>query len=136
MGTINTVSELKSFIDNIAENHKRELESTVEIVIVSQGSIGGTPTVKIKDIACGFDWDNGKLLIFTEEPVIKLTQEELEDVRKSVSNAHSYHTGLIIRPLMKENKEMRDFLISLDPAILTDEQKAYIESVKKPAKRK
>lgn len=67
--------------------------------------------------------------------MIKLTPDELKDVRKSISQAYSYHTSLVIRPLMQENKEMKEFLLALDPSLLNDEQKAYVESLKKPRKK-
>lgn len=51
-------------------------------------------------------------------------------VRKSVSQAHSYHTGIIVMPLMKENKELKSFIESLDPNLLTDEQKVQLENLK------
>ncbi len=116
-------SGLKDFLEKIRPDN---LENEVEIVIESQGSIGGTPTVKIKNIQVGFDWDNKKILIYTDTPVIKLTQEELEDVRKSLKQAHSFHT----RPLINALLEMRQFIDSLDKDKLTKEQKEYVESLK------
>lgn len=136
MSKFDSVKDLKVFLDHVEKNYPRELDSSIEIAIVSQGSIGGMPTVKIRDMAFGIDWDTGKLIIYTEDPVIKLTPEELQDVRKSISQAHSYHTSLIVRPLMQENKEMKEFLLSLDPSVLSDEQKAYIDGLKKPRNRK
>lgn len=130
-----TLNDLKLFIDHIEKNRPRELNNTVEISIVSQGSIGGMPTVKIRDIVCGIDWDNGKFIIYTDEPVIKLTQDELKDVRKSISQAYSYHTSLVVRPLMQENKEMKEFILNLEPSLLNDEQKAYVDSLKKNKKK-
>lgn len=130
-----TLNDLKLFIDHIEKNRPRELNNTVEISIVSQGSIGGMPTVKIRDMVCGIDWDNGKFIIYTDEPVIKLTPDELKDVRKSISQAYSYHTSLVVRPLMQENKEMKEFILNLDPSLLNDEQKAYVDSLKKNKKK-
>lgn len=130
-----TLNDLKLFIEHIEKNRPRQLDNTVEIAIVSQGSIGGMPTVKIKDMVEGIDWDNGKFIIYTDEPVIKLTPEELKDVRKSISQAYSYHTSLVVRPLMQEKKEMKEFILSLDPSVLTPEQKEYVDSLKKPKKK-
>lgn len=41
----------------------------------------------------------------------------------------------LVRPLMKENKEMKEFLLSLDSSLLNDEQKAYVESLKNTKKK-
>lgn len=45
-----TLNDLKFFIEHIEKNRPRDLDNTVEIAIVSQGSIGGMPTVKIRDM--------------------------------------------------------------------------------------
>lgn len=132
MNKFETLHDVKAFIEHMAKISPRELEKSVEIAVVSQGSIGGSPTVKVSNMSFGIDWDANKLIIQPSEPLIKLTAEELADVRKSVSKAHSYHAGLIITPLIKENKEMKAFLLSLDPNILTDDQRNYVENLKKP----
>lgn len=136
MGNFNTLSDLKEFIDHIEKTRPRELDKSLEIAVVSQGSMGGSPTVKIKNMVCGIDWDAGKLIIYPEDPLIKLTPEDLEVVRKSVSQAHSYHTGLIVMPLIKENKELKSFIESLDPNLLTDEQKVQLENIKNTKRKK
>lgn len=119
--------DIKKFIESLTDD---KLEGNVEIVVMSQGSIGPTPTVNIKNIQLGFDWDNGKILIFADAPIIKLTPEDLEAVKKSLSQAYSYHTSKVVMPLMRENKDMKNFILSLDTSNMNDIQKEYIESLK------
>jgi hypothetical protein len=121
-----TLNDLKRFIEGVTEE---DLGKKVEVLVVSQGSAGPTPTVKVSDVAFGFDWDTGKLLIHTQEPVIKLTPEELKSVRESVSKAHSYHTGIIVKPLMTENRKLRELLLSIDPSLLNDEQLEVLKTL-------
>lgn len=121
-------SDIKNFIESLPID---KLEGNVEIVVMSQGSIGPTPTVKINNIQLGFDWDNGKILIFADSPIVKLTPEDLDAVKKSLSQAYSYHTSKVVMPLMKENKEMKAFITSLNTDGMTDIQKEYIKSLKK-----
>lgn len=53
---------------SILKTRPREMDKSLEIAVVSQGSMGGSPTVKIKNMVCGIDWDAGKLIIYPEDP--------------------------------------------------------------------
>lgn len=50
------------------------------VVVLKQGGVGGTPCTTITTISQGFDWDNGKILLGTEKPVV--TVEHLERLQK------------------------------------------------------
>lgn len=115
--------QLKEFLGKIRDD---DLNNEVEIVIESQGSVGAKPTVKIKNIDVGFDWDKNKILIYTDTPVIQLTEEELKDVRQSIKQAYSFHT----RPLINSLYEMKKFIGSLDKEKLTPEQREYVDNIK------
>lgn len=54
----------------------------VGIVVKTAGSAGATPTVNIKSISLGFDWDNGKLLVFPEKDLRLIEADELAALRK------------------------------------------------------
>lgn len=65
--------------------------ATLRVCVFSPGSIGPAPTCEITDISSGFDWDSGKILIDTEEPLTRLSPEDVADIRKSVSRGQSWH---------------------------------------------
>lgn len=48
----------------LSNNHSHRRDMDVTIVVHSPGSIGSTPSVEVKSIRAGFDWDSGKVLIF------------------------------------------------------------------------
>ena len=69
--------------------HAPELD--VRIVIQSQGSVGATPSVAVRDVVAGFDWDNGKLLIYPEHALTSLTPDDVAAIRDSVRKGGSWH---------------------------------------------
>jgi len=80
--------ELKEQVDWLYENQMRSVHQlpesiTVGIVIKTAGSAGGTPVVGVKNIHAGFDWDNGKLLIYPESDVREIKADELLALRKA-----------------------------------------------------
>lgn len=70
--------------ENIRTNEAR-------VVVFSPGSVGATPSVGIKSVVCGFDWDNGTLLIHTDEPLTRLSPEDVKAIRESISKGTSWH---------------------------------------------
>lgn len=54
--------------------------------------IGGTPTVGVKAIHAGFDWDSNTILIYPEEQLTRLTPDEVAAITKSVSKGQSWHS--------------------------------------------
>ena len=69
----------------------RVLDFEARIVVQSQGSVGGTPTVAVSRVQVGFDWDNGKLLIYPEQALTTLTPDDVAAIRESVSKGGSWH---------------------------------------------
>ena len=81
-----TLSELRDVINIAIENHNRYgggREVVASIVVRVPGAIGGTPTVNVKSIQAGFDWDNGKLLIYPEKDLRTIEADELLALRKA-----------------------------------------------------
>ena len=79
------LKELKDLIDD--EYSRVPVWTTADsirvgIVVKTVGSIGGTPVVDIKNIQAGFDWDNGKLMIFPEKDLRSIEADELAALRK------------------------------------------------------
>jgi hypothetical protein len=50
------------------------------VVTLKQSGVGGTPCTPVSTVGDGFDWDNGKILLTTETPVV--TQEHLDRIQK------------------------------------------------------
>jgi len=63
------ISEFKQIIDRLAQSPISR-DSDV-CVVVSEPSIGATATISVKTIGQGFDWNHGKVMIFTEQPIIR-----------------------------------------------------------------
>ena len=81
-----TLSELRDVIDRVIENYNRYgggREVVASIVMRVPGAIGGTPTVNVKSIQAGFDWDNGKLLIYPEKDLRTIEADEILALRKA-----------------------------------------------------
>jgi hypothetical protein len=63
----------------------------ITIVVHSPGSIGSTPSVAVRSIRAGFDWDSGEMLIFPVQPLTTLTTEQVADITESVRKGQSWH---------------------------------------------
>lgn len=60
-------SELKRFVDLYDRSlYREDLEVVVKIKLPYR-TVGAMPTVKVKSVHKGFDWDDGKLIFYTEE---------------------------------------------------------------------
>lgn len=63
-------SELTRLCHLLANDRYADIK--VEIVIKKPfDTIGGTPSVPVKNMYMGFDWDNGKFLIYPEENLME-----------------------------------------------------------------
>jgi hypothetical protein len=59
------VGELKKQLENIKDDND-------VVVVVKDGSIvGGTPCVGVRSVSIGIDWDNGKLMLYTDKPLVR-----------------------------------------------------------------
>lgn len=63
------VSELKKALAHI--NGRYEDDEVVVVVKTPHQTVGGTPIVPVSHANAGFDWDNGKFMIFPEEKLQK-----------------------------------------------------------------
>ena len=82
------LKELKDQIDWLYEHQMQPIQLkpesiTVGIVVKTIGTVGGTPTVGIKSMQVGFDWDHGRLLIFADSDVREIKADELLALRKA-----------------------------------------------------
>ncbi len=61
------LSELHRIVDL---HHSDQLREDPEVVIkikLPYSTVGSSPTVKVKSMHLGFDWDHGKFIIYPEE---------------------------------------------------------------------
>ncbi len=100
----------------------------LRIVIHQPGGIGGTPTVGIKAIHAGFDWDSNKILIYPEEHLTKLTSDEVAAITKSVSKGQSWHSQEQLKEyrqrlteMTEENAKLRAELEKYKPSTKADQ---------------
>jgi len=61
--------DLLDFSKRCERHGKCDLDVRIEVTGIG---FGGTPTVDIKSVHAGFDWDKGKLLLTPENPLLVL----------------------------------------------------------------
>lgn len=61
------LSELKQFVDRQLEFNGREDPEVVIGIKMPYTTVGALPTVKVKTVQMGFDWDSGKFMLYPEE---------------------------------------------------------------------
>lgn len=68
------VKELRDILNNMDEHYDN---SVVCVRVTKRGSMGSTPSTKVKSIVNGFDWDSGKCIIYTESDITEINNEEI-----------------------------------------------------------
>lgn len=68
-------SELKRLVDLYhRDGHYEDPEVVIQIKLPYK-TVGGTPTVKVKNAQMGFDWDSGKFIFQPEETLCPLDRD-------------------------------------------------------------
>jgi hypothetical protein len=96
----------------------RELRLVVEVY--SPGSVGGTPCVPVKALEAGFDWDSGKIILSTDQPLTTLSSEQAAAILESVRKGQSWHAYQREKKHQTEKlelKQQRDELLAALVAI-------------------
>jgi hypothetical protein len=70
------LSELLPLLNHIADGYLPDKDLTICIPIYGMNTIGADPTSIVRNISVGFDWDKGKLMLWTEDKLTKLTEKE------------------------------------------------------------
>lgn len=98
-------------LNEIAARAGHRLDTmTVQVIVHRPGSIGGTPTVHLKSIGAGFDWDAGKVMLRLTEDVSQITQEERDAIVKHARDGQShraYQDHQKIKALQDEVTELK-----------------------------
>lgn len=110
------LKELKEQVDWLYENQLQHIYPApdgvnVSIVVKTAGSAGGTPCVGVKSMQSGFDWDNGKLMIFPEKDLRIIEADELLALRKAHEKEGwaQYENST----LKRENKKLKEEILNL-----------------------
>ena len=78
--------ELLQSLNRISANGlSRHAQPEVVIPIYQPGRLGGQFAVPVTHVNLGFDWDQGKLFLESDESLTLLSAEEVEDIRKHAS---------------------------------------------------
>ena len=109
------LKELKEQVDRLYEHqlfqHHVPKDITVSIVVKTAGTAGGTPGVGVKSMQSGFDWDNGKLMIFPEKDLRSIEADELERLRKaSDKEGWAQYENVTLK---RENKKLKEEILNL-----------------------
>ena len=75
------LSELKQLVDRYYRPEHEDPEVVIEIRL-PYSTVGGTPTVKIKNVGMGFDWDRGKFILRPEEPLCPEDRDFAKQMRE------------------------------------------------------
>ena len=104
-----TLEELKEFLEH-ALRHQRHDPTAMQIGIVVQtaGSVGGTPTVGVKNLSIGFDWDNGKILIYPDKDLREIGRDEIKAIRDKYEELG--WSQYKIDNIKRENKQLKEKL--------------------------
>ena len=104
------LSTLIPALQNILATHG---DAEVLVCVQSQGELRGhTPAVAVTEAHAGFDWDGGRVLLTTENPVIALSVEQVAAVLKSVRAGQSWHAYHAHKSLRERIRELETQLAS------------------------
>lgn len=101
------LKKFKENIDNIYENHSDEAENLQVVIEVNEPSIGASAFVNIKSIHKGFDWNNWKVSLYPEQPIVCKTNKR----QIKINNEESAFRKELINVLEKNQPERQTKLI-------------------------
>lgn len=80
-------SELKRLVDLHYRDDGRDDPEVVVQIKLPYSTVGGSPTVKIKNAYMGFDWDAGKFILVPEEPLTPSDRDFAKQMREMQERA-------------------------------------------------
>ena len=99
------VTQTIAVLERIMEQpHNKRQPPILVVEVFSPGSIGGTPCVVVEHLQAGFDWDSGKVLLRTQQPVTALTPEQVADIQASARLGQSWHANEAVRKRTQQMK--------------------------------
>jgi len=112
------LSELKRLVDlHHRDGHYEDPEVVIKINL-PYSTVGGLPTVKVKTMWMGFDWDHGKFIITPEEDLTPSDRDFAKQMKEMQDRAGwaDYEN----RNLKAEIKQLKKKLTSKGTASYTD----------------
>ncbi len=98
------LSTLIPTLQNILATHG---DAEVLVCVQSQGELRGhTPAIAVTEAHAGFDWDSGRVLLSTENPLIALSGEQVAAILKSVRDGQSWHAYQAHKALRERIREI------------------------------
>ena len=103
-------SELKRLVDLYhRDGHYEDPEVVIKIKL-PHSSVGGTPTVKIKNAQMGFDWDHGKFIFQTEEELTPSDRDFAKQMMEMQERAGwaEYENRILKAEVRRLTKKIKD----------------------------
>jgi CO dehydrogenase/acetyl-CoA synthase delta subunit len=96
------MSDLKYLMD-----HYRGRDDLEVVVCVERaGAIGATPAVSVKSANLGFDWDQGRLVLYPETTLREIDRDEIAALRKNYDElGWSLYK---VNNIKRENKQLKE----------------------------
>ena len=101
----------------------------VRVRIKKYGTIGAVPSVGVKAISRGIDWDGHTVLIDTDVPLTELTGEQLADLNKVARDKESFKSYEYNKKLKREIDDLKRENAALRSQLA--EQKEPVDAVSK-----
>ena len=76
------LSELHRLVNVYQERMMREDPEVVVQIKLPYSTMGGQPTVSVKSLQMGFDWDHGKFILIPEENLTPADRDFAQQMRK------------------------------------------------------
>ena len=71
------LKDLKEYLDGLSN---KDLDRELMVPVYKPGTLGGTPSLSVKEISLGFDWDQGVAHVETGEQLTLLSSEEVSAI--------------------------------------------------------
>jgi hypothetical protein len=101
------LSELKAIIDRKVQFMKYDQDVVISTKL-PYSTVGAMPTVPVRLVANGFDWENGKFIIFPEEELTPSNRDFATQMKKMQEDLGV--TKLENRRLKSEIKKLKEQL--------------------------
>ena len=96
------LSDLKYLMDHYNGHYDLEVVVCVE----RAGAIGATPAVSVKSANLGFDWDQGRLVLYTETALREINRDEIAALHKKYDElSWSLYK---VNNIKRENKQLKE----------------------------
>lgn len=103
-----SLSNAKALFDHLYERSRDPDNTRLVVKIEAPGTVGGTPCANVSNISLGSDWDQGKIIISTDDLLHRVEADEIEHLREELRKIG--WTAYEFNNLKRENKRLRKLL--------------------------